>query len=111
MKQPPASTHLHRILQRPHEVASPARFQNFEVFGLFQVAHPLVGLPLWVDHERPPPRARRYDRVFDAEGVVGEAGGKPLAGLEGAAEGGGQREAGAGGDALGAGGGMMEAWG
>ena len=42
-------------------------------------------LPLWVDHQRPPPRHRGDDAIVDREGVGGEPLDVPLPNLDGVA--------------------------
>mmetsp|Transcript_64913 Transcript_64913/g.115516 ORF Transcript_64913/g.115516 Transcript_64913/m.115516 type:complete len:420 (-) Transcript_64913:2945-4204(-) len=50
------------------------RPQRHQFAGLLQGLDPPIGLPLWVNHQRPPPGKGRDQRIVDGEVV----GGKPL---------------------------------
>jgi len=52
---------------------------RLELARALHAAHPLVGLPLRVDHERPAPRVRHHNAVLHAGGVVRQARGQPPA--------------------------------
>ena len=63
---------LDRVLERAQVVVLRELDHEQPRLG-FELADPLVGLPLRVDHQRPAARHRRHNAVVDGEGVGGQA--------------------------------------
>eukprot|EP00955_Chlamydomonas_euryale_P005025 53594-Chlamydomonas_euryale.AAC.1 len=76
---------LDGVLERAHVVAV-GELDDAQVGRRLHLLHPLVGLRLRVDHERPAPRVGHHDGVVDGEGVVGKPEDAPLPDPDGVAQ-------------------------
>ena len=65
---------------------------NLKVVWFLEVLHPLIGLSLWVDHQRPSSCVGYNDSIIDREAVGGQPSYVPVSDLDRISEGLGEGE-------------------